>query len=263
MKRTWFVGVTIGVSALGAGAGLMTAGGAGAAQPQAADPARPARPVRPGVKPPSAPDPAALAAASAWVAVFGHSVPPAEIPRMRSFAAVGGTSARAQALTLANSVHFRVMTGLESLELTHIADDGWIDNCYGITRLRSFRMGPASNLTDRSAPFFARNPELRVLVIPGAKLTDAGFARLATLSKLDTLNLTRTQVGDGSLPLIARNPDLRLLFLSFTRVTDAGLPHLYGLRKLERVDLQGQGRTPAGIADLKARLPDTCRVVYP
>ena len=211
---------------------------------------------------PAPPDPAALAAASAWVANFGYTVPPAQIPTMRDFRAMGGTIERAQALTVANSVHLRVMTGLESFELTHNADDGWIDNCSGMTRLRSFRMGPATNLTDRSAPFFARNPELRVLLIHGAKLTDAGFAHLRTLTKLEQLGLTRTQVGDASLPVIARNPNLRLLFLSYTRVTDAGLPHLYGLQKLERIDLQGRG-TATGIAALKAHLPATTRIVHP
>jgi len=205
----------------------------------------------------------ALQRAAQWMAIFNYNVTPSQVPTVKKFRATGGTIARAQALTLQNAVNFRMMTGLEELTLTHSATDLWLNHLAGCTKLRDFRMGPASKLTDASAIILGRFTQLRALCIPAAKLTDAGFQHLANLTKLELLDLTRTEIGNASLAHIAKMVYLKRLFLSFTNVTDAGLPHLYGLSNLVRLDLQGKGCSPEGIARLKAHLPSGCTLIYP
>jgi hypothetical protein len=204
----------------------------------------------------------ALTAAAEFLKIWNYDLTPDGVKNLKSLRLLGGSIARAQALTAENMVHLRCMKGLESLELAHMATDEWVANIAGLKKLRVFACGPATRLTDASMATFAGLPELRTLTIHGAAVTDAGVARLSALQHLEVLGLTRTAVTDTSLTTIGRLP-LRLLFLSFTRISDAGLPCLYGLGGLQRLDIQGQMCTPAAVATLKTKLPATCRVVHP
>jgi hypothetical protein len=204
----------------------------------------------------------ALAAAAEWLKIWNYNLTPDGVRNLKNLRLLGGTAARAQALTTENMVHLRCMKNLERLELAHMATDAWVANIAGLKKLQVFACGPATHLTDASMSIFAGLPELRTLTIHASGITDAGIARLAGLQHLEVLGLTRTAVTDASLTTIGRLP-LRLLFLSFTRISDAGLPSLYGLGGLERLDIQGQMCTPGAVALLKTRLPPTCRVVHP
>lgn len=204
----------------------------------------------------------ALAAAAEWLKIWNYNLTPDGVRTLKNLRLLGGSAARAQALTTENMVHLRCMKNLETLELTYLATDAWVANIAGLTKLRVFACGPATHLTDASMSVFAGLPELRTLTIHGAAITDAGVARLSNLQHLEVLGLNRTAVTDTSLTTIGRFP-LRLLFLSFTRISDAGLPRLYGLGGLERLDIQGQMCTPAAVTVLRTKLPAGCRVVYP
>jgi hypothetical protein len=66
---------------------------------------------------------------------------------------------------------------------------------------------------------------------PSGKLTNAGFAHLAVLKKLKSLDLSQTPIDD------------------------AGLTHLHGLKALEYVDLQSTAVTAEGVQKLREVLP--------
>jgi hypothetical protein len=204
----------------------------------------------------------ALEEARAWLKQLGYDLTIEQVINLKSLSAVGGTQERAAALTAENMRHLRVLKNLETLELVHYATDDWVANAAGLTKMRSFVMGPASYLTDRSAEVFAKWPELIQLMIHGCKITDAGLAKLAGLKKLERLGLQYAPIGDASMPIIGQNTELENLNLSFTKVTDAGLPHLYNLQKLTYLSLQSQTLTPAAVATLRQKLPN-CKVVYP
>lgn len=205
---------------------------------------------------------AALEAAQAWLKQLGYDLTIEQVINLKSLSAVGGTQARAQALTTENMKNLRVLKNLETLELAQFGNDDWVANAAGLPKMRSFVMTPAPNLTDRSAEVFAGWPELIQLVIHGCTITDAGFAKLSGLKKLKRLGLQYAYIGDASMPIVGQNTDLENLILSFTRVTDAGLPHLYNLQKLQYLAIQSQTITPAAIATLRQKLPK-CNVVYP
>jgi hypothetical protein len=78
-------------------------------------------------------------------------------------------------------------------------------------------------------------PDLKVLVLRGTQVTDAGLVHLQGLKKLDLLHLGNTQV------------------------TDAGLSHLQGLTQLRSLDLAGTQVTEEGVSRLREALPD-CRI---
>lgn len=204
----------------------------------------------------------ALEEAQAWLKQLGYDLTIEQVVNLKSLSAVGGTQARAAALTTENMRHLRVLKNLETLELAQFGNDDWVANAAGLTKMRSFVMLPAPNLTDRSADVFAGWPELVQLMIHGCKITDAGFAKLSGLKKLKRLGLQYANIGDASMPIIGQNTDLENLTLSFTKVTDAGLPHLYNLQKLTYLGFQSQTLTPAGVAALRQKLPN-CKVVYP
>ncbi|MBI5550869.1 MAG: hypothetical protein HY911_05120, partial [Desulfobacterales bacterium] len=121
----------------------------------------------------------ALEAAQAWLKQLGYDLTIEQVINLKSLSAVGGTQERAAALTTENMRHLRVLKNLETLELAQFGNDDWVANAAGLTKMRSFVMTPAPNLTDRSADVFAGWPELVQLMIHGCKITDAGFAKLS------------------------------------------------------------------------------------
>ncbi len=92
-------------------------------------------------------------------------------------------------------------------------------------------------LSDAALVTIARQRGLRELVLAGnGALTGARLDRLAELTELTRLDLSRTGVGDGSLARFA-HPGLRELHLSATPIAGAGLTALAACPNLERVAL--------------------------
>lgn len=73
--------------------------------------------------------------------------------------------------------------------------------------------------------------------------------------------VTRPKVTDAGFASIASMTGLRWLDLDKTRVTDAGLVHLSGLNLLERLDIHETQITEAGVAQARRALPG-CRIYY-
>jgi hypothetical protein len=86
---------------------------------------------------------------------------------------------------------------------------------------------------------------------PERYLSDAELVHLEGLTKLETLDLTDTElVTDAGLVHLKGLTKLETLDLSGTATTDAGLVHLKGLTNLQTLKLSG-GVTDAGLLHLK------------
>jgi Leucine-rich repeat (LRR) protein len=142
--------------------------------------------------------------------------------------------------------------------------------------LRALRLsGP--DIDDQILEEVGRLPELRILELVDADVTDAGLRHLAGLGKLVSLSLrgcrritgaglkaiaglqalraldlSGTRVDDAGLARLGRRPGLRHLGLAGLGITDAGLRALGPLPALVSLDLHGTPVTDAGLASLGA-----------
>lgn len=83
-----------------------------------------------------------------------------------------------------------------------------------------------------------------------AKITGGGLKGLKGLSKLNHLNLGRTQLTNADLKELKPLAALKILDLSNTPVTDDGLKELAALPKLQHLRLIGNKITDAGLGTL-------------
>ena len=82
------------------------------------------------------------------------------------------------------------------------------------------------------------------------RVTDAGLANLAGLSRLEYLNLQGTPITDAGLAHLADLPSLRRLYLVRTRVTDAGMHHVGKLKGLTFLTMYNTKVTDRGLEHL-------------
>lgn len=75
--------------------------------------------------------------------------------------------------------------------------------------------------------------------LQGRRFTDSDIANVAGFSRLESLWLGSSQVGDEGLVHLKNLRELRSLSLVLTKVKGDGLAHLKGLHKLENLDLHG------------------------
>jgi hypothetical protein len=97
---------------------------------------------------------------------------------------------------------------------------------------------------------------LRLIYAAGAPVTDADLVHMRGLSKLEDLNLSRTQVTDAGLVHLNGLLNLRMLYLRYVHVTDGGLDHLKNLPELRFLDLYGTQVTDEGVAKLQLAMPN-------
>ena len=86
-------------------------------------------------------------------------------------------------------------------------------------------------------------------------ITDCELKYVEGLSKLESLNVDRTQITDAGLTHLTRLIGLTYVNLNRTQVTDAGLEHLKGLKNLRQLHLKGTQVTPEGVKKLQEALP--------
>jgi internalin A len=85
----------------------------------------------------------------------------------------------------------------------------------------------------------------------GEPLTDAGFAHVVGLDRLENLHIRSPGLTDAGLAPLAKLTQPRLLHLKGTSMTDAGLAHLRGLTRLNWLDLSGNsGIHGSGLVNL-------------
>jgi hypothetical protein len=94
-------------------------------------------------------------------------------------------------------------------------------------------------------------PVIKVELIGGYKLTDAGLKHLAELKQLQSLTIHHCMVSDAGLNALAGLTELQSLNLqACVTVTDAGLNELAGLTRMQTLDLSFTRVTDAGLKEL-------------
>jgi internalin A len=130
-----------------------------------------------------------------------------------------------------------------------------------------------SNRPTNIAPHLAHFPRLRILLMSGPWIDDAGMQQVGNLRSLETLyqwdgqhitdagvahlrgmprlryiHLGSSQVGDNGIAALATLPSLEGLVMQRNRITDAGLAHLAGHPKLKELWI-GNIMAPSPISD--------------
>jgi hypothetical protein len=103
--------------------------------------------------------------------------------------------------------------------------------------------------------------DLRWLLLAGTKVRDNELSVLVTLSKLERLDLSATNVTDEGVIHIAKVDSLRDLTLGGDSITDKSIPYLLKLHHLERLDLRGSGISEEGTKCLENGLPN-CHIQH-
>ncbi len=102
----------------------------------------------------------------------------------------------------------------------------------------------------------SRMNDLRWLLLVGTKVRDHELSALLSLSKLERLDLSATNVTDEGVVYIANVDTLKDLTLGGDLITDESIPHLLKLHRLERLDLRGTGVSEEGAERLENGLPN-------
>ena len=90
----------------------------------------------------------------------------------------------------------------------------------------------------------------------GGPVTDAGLSYISRLTKLEFLSIPTSHVTDAGLTHLSGLKNLKELRIEMTRITDDRLVHLSKLPNLALLDIRGTKVTEAGVAKLKAALPN-------
>ena len=136
------------------------------------------------------------------------------------------------------------------------------DESFGDVNTVHFGISGNTNekVTDADLQCFTRLTHIRFLCLEGCKrFTGTGIETLAGLPKLDSLDLTSTQISDDCLAHLGELKRLDHLILDDTQITDAGLTHLAKLSQLEYVELIDTRVTQTGVGNLQKKLPN-CRI---
>jgi hypothetical protein len=99
-------------------------------------------------------------------------------------------------------------------------------------------------------------PNVVVLQMANADVTDETLDCLNGLTKLRELDLNDTKITDAGLPKLAKLGTLETLRLKDTAITDDGFrEHLLPLESLKEIDLRGTGVANATVREWKAARP--------
>jgi hypothetical protein len=118
-----------------------------------------------------------------------------------------------------------------------------------VRNLQRLYIGGA-RITDAGMARLNRLHQLQELYLAGVPITDAGLKHLEPLTRLEWLVVDSPLVADGGLASIGRLTELKFLILCGTSVTDDGLVSLRNLTKLRTLGLSETLVTDAGLVHL-------------
>jgi hypothetical protein len=154
-----------------------------------------------------------------------------------------GPRIAAKPVRLANEI------GEEQYE-TIVSSRDWDVVLRALAQQPTARLRAEGEMTDDIIADVARIEHVTALDLGGSKgLGDDGIRRLASLSRLEELDLSGTAITDRGLEVLRHLPSLKRLHLGMTRVTDAGMSHLAHCHELAHLNLSW---THTGDAALRA-----------
>lgn len=89
-----------------------------------------------------------------------------------------------------------------------------------------------------------------------ADISGPVMEHITSLTDLEELFLTNTNITDSDLRDIGKLSNLRLLVIRDNQITDAGISHLHSLTRLEQLNVINTSVTADGVAKLKEYLPE-------
>ncbi len=142
--------------------------------------------------------------------------------------------------------HLQKLTDLRELALREAKlTDAHLEHLKGLSKLRVLRLG-GNRLTDKGLEYLTGMTNLEVLEIPNSnwvesrmRITDAGFALVARLTKLRELDISRLTITDKGFAQLSGLHELRRLRLDKTQITGNGLKKLASFPQLESLSLGG------------------------
>lgn len=163
------------------------------------------------------------------------------------------------AVTDKGLVHLSELPSIRTLILDHLKiTDRGIVHLQNLKTLNDIRLG-GTEITDKGLQHLRKMSLLRTVELSQTRITGSGLRHLPASTK--TLWLPLTQVDDDGLKHIAHLTKLETLVLNNSKITDEGLKLLEKHSSLRNLQLGQTNVTDAGVATLKAALPN-CKVSH-
>jgi Leucine-rich repeat (LRR) protein len=108
---------------------------------------------------------------------------------------------------------------------------------------------------DPAIEIAATLPALRLVKLPGCKITDNSIKPLAKLKRLEWLELFATPVTDDCMDTISRIRSLKTLDLRRTNVTDNSIDDIVNLPHLRNLYIGKSAISEEGVGRIRKRMP--------
>lgn len=150
----------------------------------------------------------------------------------------------------------------EQIEFDKRTFPQWIEKRLGKDSLYSV-VSARLEMADEPDDFIRKASELwrlRMLKVPGCKITANSIKPLLTLHQLEWLELFMTSADDQAIHEIAKIKSLKILDLRSTKVTDKCIEDLVSLPSLSQLLIIDTALTEKGIDKLRSAHPE-CKIV--
>lgn len=153
--------------------------------------------------------------------------------------------------------------GLADLDLTAIdLDDSGLEAVTGIGGLEALKFEQTKRVTDAGFAKLARLTRLKSLITCSPLVTDTSAAVVVELPHLEKLRFSEAAITDRTVELLPRCPKLSWLTLQECKgVTDGAVNTLATMTGLKRLALRGTSLTPQAVGGLRASLKH-CDIRY-
>ena len=152
--------------------------------------------------------------------------------------------------------HVGHLSTLESLNIISTKfNDDWMPPLAKLTNLKALRFTNNGKLTDAGMAQLAGLTKLENFSFVGTQMTGKAYARFEGFTKLTRVSHRGSLIDDEGLRQLCDHlPNLESLSLAHAKFTDAGAPHLAKLTKLKGLELGTSKATPQALTHI-AKLP--------
>ena len=152
--------------------------------------------------------------------------------------------------------HVGHLSTLESLNIISTKfNDDWMPPLAKLTNLKALRFTNNGKLTDAGMAHLAGLTKLENFSFVGTQMTGKSYARFDGFTKLTRVSHRGSSIdNEGLRQLCDHLPNLESLSLAHAKFTDAGAPHLAKLTKLKGLEVGAAKATPQALKHI-AKLP--------
>ena len=152
--------------------------------------------------------------------------------------------------------HVGHLSTLESLNIISTKfNDDWMPPLAKLTNLKVLRFTNNGKLTDAGMAHLAGLTKLENFSFVGTQMTGKAYARFDGFTKLTRVSHRGSSIDDEGLRQLCDHlPNLESLSLAHAKFTDVGAPHLAKLTKLKGLEVGASKATPQALTHI-AKLP--------